>query len=122
MRYLIPPRGSASPVLLSVRKVVFEVVGVDLPIKVLLTSGAGVIVVLFSVIVGAIRVVMFVLFNSIESDGMPSCANIGWLITIVSSSFCTSIYERNIPAMSINRLTITVELAPIINMGTYTNN
>jgi hypothetical protein len=75
--YLIPPRGSASPVLLSVSKVVFEVVGVDLPIKVLLTSGAGVIVILFSVIAGAIRVVIFVLFNSIESDGIPSCANIG---------------------------------------------
>jgi hypothetical protein len=57
--------------------VVFEVVGVDLPIKVLLTSGAGVIVVIFSVIVGAIEVVIFVLFSSIESDGIPSCANIG---------------------------------------------
>jgi hypothetical protein len=54
---------------------VFEVVGVDLPIKVSLTSGAGVTVV-FAVIVGAIWVVMFVLFNSIESDGIPSCANI----------------------------------------------
>jgi hypothetical protein len=46
--------------------VVFEVVGVDLPIKVSLTSGAGVKVV-FAVIVGAIWVVMFVLFNSIEA-------------------------------------------------------
>jgi hypothetical protein len=77
IHYLIPPRGSASPVLLSICKDVFEVVGVDLPIKVLLTSGADVIVVLFSVIVGAIGIVIFVLFNSIESDGMPSCANIG---------------------------------------------
>jgi hypothetical protein len=72
--HLIPPRGFASPVLLSICKVVFEV---DLLIKVLLTSGAGVIVVLFSVIVGAICAVIFVLFNSIESDGMPSYANIG---------------------------------------------
>jgi hypothetical protein len=54
---------------------VFEVVGVDLPIKVSLTSGAGVIVV-FAVIVGAIWMVMFVLFNSIESAGVPSCADI----------------------------------------------
>jgi hypothetical protein len=41
---------------------VLEVVGVDLPIKVSLTSGAGVTGV-FAVIVGAIWVVMFVLFN-----------------------------------------------------------
>jgi hypothetical protein len=61
--------------LLSVSKVVLEVVGVDLPIKVSLTSGAGVTVV-FAVIVGAIWVVMFVLFYSIESDGIPSCADI----------------------------------------------
>jgi hypothetical protein len=56
--------------------VVFEVVGVDLPINVLLTSSAGVTVI-FSVIVGEVEVVIFVLFNSIESDGIPSCANIG---------------------------------------------
>jgi hypothetical protein len=57
--YLIPPRGSASPVLLLTSlffcKVEFEAVGVDLPIRVSLTSSAGVImVVLFSVIVGTI--------------------------------------------------------------------
>jgi hypothetical protein len=45
--HLIPPIGSAFPVLLLTSSVynVFEVVGVDLPIRVSLTSGAGVIVV-----------------------------------------------------------------------------
>jgi hypothetical protein len=72
----MPPRGSASPVLLSICKVVFEVVGVDLPIRVSLTSGAGVIVG-FPVIVGAIWEVIFVLFNSTELDDIPGCPNIG---------------------------------------------
>ena len=45
----------------------FEVVGVDLPIRVSLTSGAGVTDV-FSDIEGADWVVIFVLFNNIVSD------------------------------------------------------
>ena len=57
MLHLIPPMGSPTPVLLLTSPVckVFEVVGVDLPIRVSLTSGAGVMVV-SSDILGAISV------------------------------------------------------------------
>jgi hypothetical protein len=70
--------GSASPVLLLPSSVckVFEVVGVDLPIRVSLTSGAGVMVV-SSDIIGAIPAVTFVSFNTIVPVGTPICANAG---------------------------------------------
>jgi hypothetical protein len=41
-------------------------------------------------------------------------------MTIVFSSSCTSVYERNIPAMGINRPTVTVELN-VTDISTYTN-
>jgi hypothetical protein len=76
--HLIPARGSASPVLFSTpslpNTVMFEVVGVDLPIRVSLTSGADVIEA-FSDIEGEI-LAMFVLFDTIMSDGLPTCASI----------------------------------------------
>ena len=80
----------------------FEVVGVDPPIRVSLTSGAGVMGV-FSDVEGANWVVMFVLFNNIVSDGIPTCANIGWLIILLSCSGIAT-YERDIPAMSVNTM------------------
>ena len=77
----------------------FEVVGVDLPIRVSLASCAGVMDV-FSDIEGANWVVMFVLFNNIVSDGRSTCANIGLLIILSCSGIAT--YERDIPAMSVD--------------------
>jgi hypothetical protein len=53
-------------------------VGVDLPIRVSFTSGAGVAVV-FSDITGAVCVVKFVSFNTIVSDGIPKLGKY-WLI------------------------------------------
>ena len=78
MLHLIPPMGSASPVLLLTSSVykVFEVVGIDLPIRVSLTSGAGVTVVASDKI-GAISVVTIHSFNTIVPVGTPICANTG---------------------------------------------
>jgi hypothetical protein len=76
--HLIPARGSASPVLFLTPSlpstVIFEVVGVDLPIRVSLTSGADVIEA-FSDIEGEI-LVMFVLFDKFITVGLPTCAYI----------------------------------------------
>src|SRR4030095_14190533 len=76
--HLIPVRGSASPVLFLTPSlpstVMFDVVGVDLPIRVSLTSGTDVIEA-FSDIKGEI-LVMFVLFDTTISDGLSSCAYI----------------------------------------------
>ena len=76
--HFIPPTGSASPDLLLTSFVskVFDLVGVDPPIRVSFTSGAGVIVV-FSDIAGANFVVIFELLNTIVSDGIPTCAYTG---------------------------------------------
>ena len=95
----------------------FEVVGVDPPIKVSLTSGAGVMGV-FSDVEGANWVVMFVLFNNSVSDAMPTCAIIGWLNKLLS---CPGIatYERNIPARSVD--TNTIVLILMLDRNTYTN-
>jgi hypothetical protein len=92
----------------------FEVVGVDPPIKVSLTSGAGVMGV-FSGIEGANWVVIFVLFNNILSDGRLSCAKIGLLIILSCSGIATN--ERDIPAMSVN----TLMLILMLDKNTYTN-
>jgi hypothetical protein len=94
----------------------FEVVGVDPPIKVSLTSGAGVTGV-FSDIEGANGVVMFVLFNNIVSDGISSCANIGLLIILSCCDIAT--YERDIPARSVDNNTIVLIL--MLDLNTYTN-
>ena len=95
----------------------FEVVGVDPPIRVSLTSGA-VVMGVFSDVEGANWVVMFVLFNNIVSDGIPTCANIGWLIILLSCSGIGT-YERNIPARSVD--TNTIVLILMLDRNTYTN-
>jgi hypothetical protein len=92
----------------------FGVVGVDLPIRVSLTSGAGMMGV-FSDIEGANWVVMLVLFNNIVSDGRSTCANIGLLIILSCSGIATN--ERDIPAMSVN----TIVLILMLDKNTYTN-
>jgi hypothetical protein len=94
----------------------FEVVGVDPPIKVSLTSGADVMGV-FSDIEGANWVVMFVLFNNFVSDGISSCANIG--LPIILSCCDMGTYERDIPARSVDNNTIVLIL--MLDLNTFTD-